>query len=131
MIDRYLEGWRAYEEKGLEAFLERCAPDLVAEEYAGAPGAQIWHGHQGMREMWARWTQDFEGFQFEPKGEPQQIGERAFARRVRVRGTGRGSGVEVDWELIMVSVLREDGLIAHQFLVDSLEEARARVSATG
>jgi ketosteroid isomerase-like protein len=123
----YLRAWRAYSEEGLEAFLERCAPDIVVEEYAGAPGAQVWHGREGLREMWSRWAQDFEGFLFEPKGEPEQIADQAFARRVRVRGTGRGSGVKVDWNLVMVSVLRDDGLVAHQFLVDTVEEARARV----
>lgn len=128
MMDRYLEAWAAYQEKGVEAFLERCAPDLVAEEYAGAPGAQVWHGPEGLREMWSRWEQDFDGFLFEPVGEPEQISERAIARGIRVRGTGRGSGVEVDWSLVMVTVLRDDGLVVHQFLVDTMEEARARVS---
>ena len=128
MMDRYLEVWRVYEEDGLEGFLGMCAPDLVAEEYAGAPGAQAWHGHDGLREMWRRWVTEFDGFQFEPKGEPQQIGPTAFVRRVRVRGTGRTSGAEVDWDLVMGSVLSEDGLVVHNFLVDTLEEARARVA---
>ena len=128
MMERYLEVWRVYSEQGIEAFLEHCAPDVVVEEYAGAPGAQVWHGREGVREMWGRWAQDFDGFLFEPVGEPQQIAERAFARGIRVRGTGRGSGVEVDWKLFIVSVLRDDGLVVHQFLVDTMEEARARVA---
>ena len=131
MIEKYLEAWRAYSDEGLEAYLERCAPDIVSEEYEGVPGAEIWHGPEGVRAMWSRWEQDFEGFLFEPLGAPEQLTREAIARRVRVRGTGRGSGVEVDWELVMVSVLREDGLVVHQFLVDSMDEARARVSGTG
>ena len=127
MMDRYHEVWRVYSEQGLEAFLEHCTDDLVAEEYAGAPGAQVWHGRDGLREMYARWEQDFDGFLFEPTDDPVQISEDAIARRVRVRGKGRMSGVEVDWDLVMVTVLR-DGLVAHQFLVDTMEEARARVA---
>ena len=127
MMDRYLELWAAYRTGGLDAFLVHCAPDLVVEEYAGVPGAQTWQGHDGMREMWRRWEEGFDGFEFEPVGEPQQLTESAFARGVRVHGVGRGSGVVVDWDLVMVSVLR-DGLCVHQFLVDTMEEARARVS---
>ena len=126
-MDRYHEVWRIYAEQGIEAFLEHCTDDLVAEEYAGAPGAAVWHGREGLREMYSRWEQDFEDFLFEPTGDPVALTEDAIARRVRVRGRGRMSGVEVDWDLIMVTVLRGD-LVAHQFLVDSMEEARARLT---
>ena len=126
-MERYHEVWRLYSEQGVEAFLAQCTDDLIAEEYAGAPGAAVWHGRDGLREMYARWEQDFEDFLFEPTGEPVQISAEAVARPVRVRGKGRMSGVEVDWNLIMVTVLRE-GLVAHQFLADSMEEARARVA---
>ena len=126
MMQRYLEIWGIYRERGIEAAVEHFAPDVVVEEYDGAPGAQTWHGRAGLLEMWRRWQEGFDDFEFEPQGAPVQLRADAFAVPVRVRGTGRGSGVTVDWNLIMVSVMR-DGLVAHQALVDTMEQARARV----
>jgi hypothetical protein len=125
-MERYLEVWAAYLQGGIEAMLPYCAPDIVVEEYASAPGAEIWHGPDGLLKMWRRWEEDLEGFAFEPAGPPTQLARDVFAAPVRVTGTGRTSGIEVDWNLIMVSVLR-DGLFVHQFLAETLEEARARL----
>ena len=101
MIDRYHEAWRAYSEQGLETFIERCAPDVVVEEYAGVPGAAVWHGHEGLREMWSRWEQDFAGFRFEPLGEPEQIAERAFARRLKLMREFAASQQLKDWRAVI------------------------------
>jgi len=126
-MDRYLEIWGTYAAEGFEAFLKHVADDVVVEEYTGVPGAQVWHGKDGFRTMWQRWEEGFDGFAFEPRGAPEVLAEDVFATPVRVRGTGKASGIAVDWNLIMVSVLR-NGLIAQQFLVDTLEEARARLA---
>ena len=125
-MERYLEIWAAYLEGGIEGLVPVCAPDLIVDEYANVPGAERWHGVDGLRRMWARWEEDLDGFAFAPTGPPVELGEEVFAMPVRIRGTGRASGAEVDWNLIMVSVLR-DGLLAHHFLTETLEEARARM----
>lgn len=126
-LERYFEIWGAYVEGGVEALIPYVAPDTVWEEYEAVPGAQTWHGPEGVRGVNRRWGEDFDGFGFEPAGEPAVLGPGTFSIPVRVRGTGKGSGIEVDWTLQMVTRLR-DGLVTHLFFTDSLEEARARVS---
>ena len=127
MMERYLEIWGAYAEGGVEALLPYVTEDTVWEEYRGAPGAQAWRGKQGVLGVNRRWQEDFDDFGFEPTGEPQVLGADTISIPVRVRGTGKGSGIDVDWDLHMVTTFR-DGMVAHLYLVDSIEEARARVS---
>jgi hypothetical protein len=119
-----MESWRTYQEQGIEAFLEHCTDDVVVEEHPGAPGAQAWVGKDGFLRMWQKWQEDLDDFAFAPVGEPQLLAKDVVAAPVRITGTGRLSGIDTDWHLVMVTFMR-DGLIARQVLVDTLEEARA------
>lgn len=126
-LARYYEIWTAYSQGGVDALAPNLAEDVVWEEYRESPGAQTWHGRDGVRALYRRWEDDFEGFRFEPTGEAAEIAPAVIAIPVRVVGRGRGSGVEVDWQLFMVTRLR-DGLIAQAFFADTLEEARQRLA---
>lgn len=127
-LERYIEIWTRYGDGGIEALAEDVTHDVVWEEYRLSPGSQTWHGPDGVRALYQRWEDDFDSFRFEPTGAPTELGPSVVAIPVRVLGRGRGSGVEVDWELFMVTRLR-DGRIAHSFFADTLEEARERISA--
>lgn len=52
--------------------------------------------------------------------------ESDFAIPVLVRGTGRTSGIDVAWDLILVTRLR-DGLVTHLLFTTSPQEARERL----
>ena len=120
------EIWLAYERHGFEALLAFVAEDVVWEEVPSAPGAQVYHGHAGLRALYDRWQQDFDGFHFERTGPTQIVAEDVVATPVNVVGRGRGSGIDVDWQLWLVTRLRE-GKIVHARYAESLEAAREQL----
>ena len=118
--------WIAYESGGAAAILPLLAPDVVWEE-AEAPGSQTWHGHDGVIALNQRWLDEFEGFRFARRGDFVALDDATVAYPVSACGRGRASGIEVAWEMFMVCRYR-DGLIAHTFFTETLDEARSRVT---
>lgn len=125
-LERYFEIWSTYQHEPIEEFAKCVTEDAVWEEYEGAPGAQVWHGPEGMLGVTRRWQEDFDGFGFEPAGAPEELEPDVYAIPVRVFGTGRASGLVVDWQILLVTRMR-DGLVAHLFFADTMEEARERL----
>lgn len=125
---RFQEAWQAYDRGGVEALLPYIGPDAVWEEYPGTPGAETWHGPDGVRGVFRRWEEDFADFRFERRGEPVALAPDTFAVRVRVHGVGRLSGAEVDIEAYHVSRVA-GGLAVHGFFAPTLDDARRRMAA--
>ena len=126
VVEQFRTIMAGYLRDGPDVVTEHATEDCVFEEYRLAPGATIWHGRDGVRALWRRWQEDFEGFGFEPTGEPHAIAPEVVAIPVRVRGRGRASGLEANWNLLMITRLR-GGLIARSFFADTVEEARERL----
>jgi hypothetical protein len=127
-MDLVLRIWQRYSEQGVGAVEEIFTGDVVIEEWAEAPGAQSWHGHDGVHALQERWESELEGFHFEPIGEPVDLEGPFFAMLIKSVGRGRSSGVMVDWSLWMVAELRDER-IAWMAYVGSLDEARAKAGA--
>lgn len=123
----FVEAWNAYLRDGIDALLPYIADDAVWEEYEGAPGAQVWHGRDGVRALFARWQEDFDGFRLELTGEPVELAPGTFAVPVRIQGTGRLSGAQVDIQLYQGVVMR-DGLAVRATFAETLDEARSRLA---
>lgn len=85
----------------------------------------VFHGHDGMRELWRYWLDAFHDLAWEPE-ELVDFGD-ALLVSAQQRGTGSGSGVAVSKPVFQVFTLRE-GLVLRQedFLQrsDALEAVR-------
>jgi ketosteroid isomerase-like protein len=44
------------------SILKRCDPDITFTEAAAMPGAQTFHGHQGVRDAFAHWAGQWDDF---------------------------------------------------------------------
>jgi ketosteroid isomerase-like protein len=71
----------------------------------------IFHGHDGMRQLWRYWLEAFSDIRWEPE-EILDLGDR-FLVTARQSGTGSGSGVAVSEPVFQLFTLR-DGLVLRQ-----------------
>jgi ketosteroid isomerase-like protein len=88
--------------EALEAFLRGDAeralaladPDIVSLRAPPIPDPQTYHGTDGVLQMWADWTTDFDEFEMEPL-EYVELGDRVIVDVIQ-RAIGRASGAPVD-----------------------------------
>ena len=93
-LDLVHEAFEAFREGGLEATLGYADPDIECRRVPPLPDPQTYHGIDGVRQMYADWTADFEEFEMEPL-EYVERGNQVFVEMLQ-RGTGRASGVTVE-----------------------------------
>ena len=117
----FRDGFDAYQSGDMERALtlyspqiEATAPDWMNEAtYTGHDGFLAWAA--AWEEAWDEWSQELL--------EVRAIGEHHVVARVRARGRGRTSGVELDQEVGQVVSVDEDGLA--EYLEITLDFERA------
>ncbi|HYH61301.1 MAG TPA: nuclear transport factor 2 family protein [Solirubrobacterales bacterium] len=114
---------------GFEAWvsgdMERALSFLSDEVEAGAPdwmNPATYRGHEGFIKWSNAWDEAWESWKQELK-EVRAVGDHHVVARIHVRGTGRGSGLELDQELGEVVSVDEDGVA--DFLEFTLDFERA------
>jgi ketosteroid isomerase-like protein len=93
-VDLVREGLEAFLGGNMERALELAHPDIVSTRTAPLPDPQTYHGFEGLTQMWADWTADFDEFEMESV-EFEQVGDRVIVEMIN-RGTGKASGAVVD-----------------------------------
>jgi ketosteroid isomerase-like protein len=103
--------FEAFRSGGLEETLRYADPDIECRRMPPLPDPQTYHGIDGVRQMYADWTADFEDFEMEPLQYVER-GDRVFVEMLQ-RGTGRASGVTVEGRYWLVFTVAE-GKITRQ-----------------
>jgi ketosteroid isomerase-like protein len=124
-LDLVREAFEAFRRGGLEATLEYADPNIECLRAPPQPDVQTYHGIDGVRQMYADWTADFEEFEMEPLQYIER-GERVFVEMLQ-RGTGRASGVTVDGHFWLVFTV-ERGKITRQDSYLTWDDAEAAAS---
>jgi uncharacterized protein len=121
-----LYGYEAFNAGDIEASLNILHPEIEWHTYiVPGPGGGTYHGHDGVRELWADARRIFGEF----KNVPEQVfdaGDRVVAF-VRVEGVGRESGVAVTARIAHVYSFR-DGMVC---CVESFEDRDEALRAAG
>ena len=121
-----LYGYEAFNAGDIEASLTVLDPAIAWHTYiVPGPGGGTYHGHDGVRELWADARRIFGEF----KNVPEQVfdaGDRVVAF-VRVEGVGRESGVAVTARIAHVYSFR-DGMIC---CVESFEDRDEALRVAG
>jgi ketosteroid isomerase-like protein len=110
-LDLVHEVFEEFRRGGLEATLRFADPQIECRRAPPQPDPQTYHGIDGVRQMYADWTEDFEEFEMEPLQYVER-GNRVFVEMLQ-RGTGRASGVTVDGHYWLVFTV-ERGKITRQ-----------------
>jgi uncharacterized protein len=121
-----LRGYEAFNRGDIEASLDVLHPEIEWHTYiVPGPGGGTYHGHDGVRELWADARRIFGEF----KNVPEQVfdaGDRVVAF-VRVEGVGRESGVAVTARIAHVYSFR-DGMVC---CVESFEDREEALRVAG
>ena len=97
--------YEAFNDGGVEAFLERLAPEFQLRDRDSSPDrAETVYGREGIRDLFASYMEAFDALSLEPQ-EFIDCGEQiVVALRQRVRG--KGSGAEVVGNIAHVWTMR-------------------------
>jgi ketosteroid isomerase-like protein len=117
-----LAGYDAWNRDDCEAWLSMLDPDVEIRTSGVFPDlAVVYRGHALAAKFWRQLHEPWESFRIDVE-EVAEEDDRAFAR-IRFRGTGADSGVQVDMRFGMAVRVR-DGLATHLVNRRTVEEAR-------
>jgi len=121
-----LTGYEAFNSGDLDRAQELFDPEIVWNTWiVPGPGGGTYRGHGGIRELWSDARNVFGDF----RNEPERLiaaGEQAVAF-IRVCGTGKGSGIDVEGHIAHVLTFRGDKVV----LVDSYQDQPEALRAVG
>jgi hypothetical protein len=95
------EGFRAFNERGVTAFLDYLERmDALDEGFemeiqADAPNGGVWRGREGLEEMARLWLEAWEEFEVLPE-DPIELAPGRLLVPARQRIVARGSGIELE-----------------------------------
>ena len=117
-------GYETFNAGDIEASLALFDPDIEWRTYiVPGPGGGVYHGHDGVRELWTEAKRVFGGF----KNIPERMfdaGDRVVAF-VRIEGVGAKSGVAVEARIAHVHTIRDGKVIRVESFEDRDEALRA------
>ena len=92
-VDLVREAFDAFMRGEVDRALEFADPDIVCVRAPPIPDPQTYHGLDGVLQMYADWTTDFDDFEMEAR-DYDEVGDRVFGEIIQ-RGRGKASGVMV------------------------------------
>ena len=117
-------GYETFNAGDIEASLAWFDPDIEWHTYiVPGPGGGVYHGHDGVRELWTEAKRVFGGF----KNIPERMfdaGDRVVAF-IRIEGVGAKSGVAVQARIAHVHTIRDGKVIRVESFEDRDEALRA------
>ena len=117
-------GYETFNAGDIEASLALFDPDIEWHTYiVPGPGGGVYHGHDGVRELWTEAKRVFGGF----KNIPERMfdaGDRVVAF-IRIEGVGAKSGVAVQARIAHVHTIRDGKVIRVESFEDRDEALRA------
>jgi uncharacterized protein len=121
-----LRGYEAFNSGDLEAAVELFDEEVVWHTWiVPGPGGGVYHGHDGVRELWNDARNVFGHFRNEP--ERLLAGDEHVVTFIHVCGKGKGSGAEVEARIAHLLTFRGDRVVR----VDSYEDRDAALQAAG
>ena len=92
-VDLVREAFDAFMRGEVDRALESADPNIICVRTPPIPDPQTYHGIDGVLQMYADWTTDFDDFEMEAL-DYDEVGDRVFVEVIQ-RGRGKASGVTV------------------------------------
>jgi ketosteroid isomerase-like protein len=97
--------YRAFNEGGVEAVLERLAPEFQVRDRESSPDRQTRFGKEGIKQLFASYMEAFDALRLEPEEFIQAGDQVVVSLQQRIRG--KGSGAEVVGRIAHVWTVQE------------------------
>jgi uncharacterized protein len=118
------QGYDAFNRGDVEAALEVLHPEVEWHTYiVPGPGGGVYHGHDGVRELWAEARRIFGDFRNVPE-EIFDVGDAVIAH-VSVEGVGARSGAAVQARIAHLYTFRDGKILTVRSFSDHEEALRA------
>jgi len=122
-IERLRRGYEAFNEGGVDAIVERLAPEIQVHERGSSPDRETYHGRGGIRELFEATAEAFDELRFEPE-EFIDIGDHTLVL-VRQHVRGRGSGAEIVGRIAHVWTMQDGRAIDLRIYGDKEQALKA------
>jgi ketosteroid isomerase-like protein len=127
--ERLREAYRAFNEDGVEAFLERLAPGFEVRDRDTSPDrAETRYGKEGIKQLFDSYMEAFDALRLEPHEFIDAGDQIVVSLHQRVRG--KGSGAEVVGNIAHVWTMRGEAPFRLRIFGDK-ESALRALSAEG
>ena len=123
-VDQVVSGYEAFNCGDIERSLDGLHPEIEWHTYiVPGPGGGVYHGHDGVRELWADAKKVFGGFKNIPE-RVFEVGDKVVAF-VRIEGVGTQSGIPVEARIAHLYSFRDGKVIRVESFEDRDEALRA------
>ena len=122
-VDIVRRMYDAYARGDFETGLSYLNPEIEFSQPAEQPGAETYHGHEGVIQAFAKWTGTWDEYRVEVE-ELFDLGDHVLAR-TRHHGIGKASGVEVEQQIFQLWTLRNDKVVRTRMYYDQAEALEA------
>lgn len=126
-LERLREAYAAFNADGVEALLERLAPEIHVQDRESQPDRATYHGLKELEGMFRSMMEVFEHLVYELE-ELTTYGDEVVAV-VRQSARGRGSGAPVESQVAHVWRMRDGAVVGLSFF-GSRQKALAAVGAS-
>ena len=119
-----LEAWQRDD---LDSHLSLIDPDVewhTAIERGFGPAESVYHGHDGIRELWNLWRTEVEDFWIETD-EIRDLRDERVLHLAHMRFRGRASGIMVESQLALVATLRDGKIVRSEDYLSHQEALKA------
>jgi uncharacterized protein len=124
-VEAVLFGYEAFNRGDIESSLTMIHPEVVWHTYiVPGPGGGIYHGHDGVRQLWSDARNVFGNFRNEPERLIDVPPDRVVSF-VRICGTGKESGIPVEARIAHLFTFRDGRAVSVISYQDRDEALRA------
>jgi uncharacterized protein len=92
-VERLRGAYAAFNEGGVEAILERLAPEFQVRDRESSPDRQTRHGKEGIKQLFDSYMEAFDALRLDPEEFIDAGDQIVVSLHQRIRG--KGSGAEV------------------------------------
>jgi uncharacterized protein len=131
-VERLRGAYQAFNEGGVEAILERLAPEFQVRDRASSPDRQTRYGKEGIKQLFDSYMEAFDALHLEPEEFIDAGDQIVVSLHQRIRG--KGSGAEVEGHIAHVWTMRGGTALRLRIFGDkesALETLRAERSLPG
>lgn len=127
-VERLRRAYQAFNEGGVEAVLDRLAPEFQVRDRESSPDRETRHGKEGIKQLFDSYMEAFDAFRLEPEEFVDAGDQIVVSLQQRVRG--KGSGAEVVGRIAHVWTMR-DGTALRLRIFGDKESALEALRAEG
>src|SRR5919106_3592216 len=111
------DGYRVFRSQGLDALVARLDPDFEFVEDPRFPEAGVYRGREESAAYWRQFMEEWERWEFELE-DAQDVGGDEVLVRFMIRGRGKGSGLETEFEALWLWTVRDGRIVRCRAFLD-------------